>query len=204
MSFQKFFSVDNVKKTGFHEHDYDFSVDYDNIAVDDILDIHKYFMKNQWSDSINEMCGIIKKFFIAAVTFVGSDALISSNLLKCVSMSNQECRIRPTMVNINSNEPLFYLDSLLVTKYSCRYNDINDPHANSFVSNVFKTWKLKYLIYCQEQMKRVICLDMRLVRTCKYRLDASVWNDKRPWNNDKCRCECKELIDKGKCDDGFI
>ena len=47
MSFQKFFSVDNVKKTGFHEHDYDFSVDYDNIAADDILDIHKYFMKNQ-------------------------------------------------------------------------------------------------------------------------------------------------------------
>ena len=108
MSFQKFFSVDNVKKTGFHEHDYDFSVDYDNIAVDDILDIHKYFMKNQWSDSINEMCGIIKKFFIAAVTFVGCDALISANLLKCVSMSNQECRIRPTMVNY-----LFYLDSLL-------------------------------------------------------------------------------------------
>ena len=24
------------------------------------------------------------------------------------------------------------------------------------------------------------------------------------WNEDKCRCECKELIDKGKCDKGFI
>ena len=23
-------------------------------------------------------------------------------------------------------------------------------------------------------------------------------------NNDKCRWECKELIDKGGCDDGFI
>ena len=24
------------------------------------------------------------------------------------------------------------------------------------------------------------------------------------WNNNKCRCECKELINKGICDKGFI
>ena len=39
---------------------------------------------------------------------------------------------------------------------------------------------------------------------CKYRLDASVSNKKQPWNKDKFRCECKELIDKGICDKGFI
>ena len=38
------FSVDNMEKTGLHGYVYDFSVDYDAIAVDDILDIHKYFM----------------------------------------------------------------------------------------------------------------------------------------------------------------
>ena len=27
---------------------------------------------------------------------------------------------------------------------------------------------------------------------------------KRRWNNDKCRCECKVLIDKRICDKGFI
>ena len=32
---------------------------------------------------------------------------------------------------------------------------------------------------------------------CKHRLDASVCNNKKRWNDDKCRCECKELIDKG-------
>ena len=53
-------------------------------------------------------------------------------------------------------------------------------------------------------MKPLVCLDMRLVCTCKYRLDASICNDKKPWNNDKCRCECKELTDKGNCGDGFI
>ena len=41
----KDFSVDNMKKTGLNGYVYDFSVDYDVIAVDDILDIHKYLMK---------------------------------------------------------------------------------------------------------------------------------------------------------------
>ena len=37
-------SVDNIKRTGFNGSVYDFSVDYDAITVDDILDIHKYLM----------------------------------------------------------------------------------------------------------------------------------------------------------------
>ena len=35
----------NEKKTGLNVYVHDFSVDYDAIAVDDILDIHKYLMK---------------------------------------------------------------------------------------------------------------------------------------------------------------
>ena len=37
---------------------------------------------------------------------------------------------------------------------------------------------------------------------CKCRLDASVCKER--WNDDKCRCECKELTDKGVCDKGYI
>ena len=32
------------------------------------------------------------------------------------------------------------------------------------------------------------------------RLDESVCNNKKRWDKDKCRCECKELIDGGSCD----
>ena len=35
----------NIKKTGLNRYLYNFSVDYDAITVDDILDIHKYLMK---------------------------------------------------------------------------------------------------------------------------------------------------------------
>ena len=35
--------------------------------------------------------------------------------------------------------------------------------------------------------------------TCKwkFRFEHSVCNNKQRWNDDKCSCECKELVDKG-------
>ena len=44
-SISKDWSVDNMKKIGFTGYVSDFSVDYDAIAVGDILDIHNYLMK---------------------------------------------------------------------------------------------------------------------------------------------------------------
>ena len=40
----KDWSVDNMKKIGFTVYVYDYSVDYNAIAVDNIKDIHKYLM----------------------------------------------------------------------------------------------------------------------------------------------------------------
>ena len=42
----KDFSVTNILNTRLYGCVYDFIVDYDTIAVDDILDIHKYLMEN--------------------------------------------------------------------------------------------------------------------------------------------------------------
>ena len=41
----KDWSEDNMKRIGFTGYVYDFSVDYEAIAVDDIENIHKYLMK---------------------------------------------------------------------------------------------------------------------------------------------------------------
>ena len=44
----KDWSIDNVKKTGLKGCVHDFSVDYDAVAVSEILDIHNYLMgKNE-------------------------------------------------------------------------------------------------------------------------------------------------------------
>ena len=58
----KNWSVDNMKKAGLNGYVYDFSVDYDAIAVDDILDIHNYLIKKMiW---FNKMFGFIKRCFL--------------------------------------------------------------------------------------------------------------------------------------------
>ena len=44
----KDWSIDNLKKTGFNGYVYDFSVDYNAIAADDIVDIHSYLMKKNF------------------------------------------------------------------------------------------------------------------------------------------------------------
>ena len=41
----KDWSADNLKDTGLNGFVYDFSIDYDATAVDDIKDVHKYLMK---------------------------------------------------------------------------------------------------------------------------------------------------------------
>ena len=38
-------SIDSMKKLGFNDYLYDFSVYYDATDVDDLLDFHKYLMK---------------------------------------------------------------------------------------------------------------------------------------------------------------
>ena len=39
---------------------------------------------------------------------------------------------------------------------------------------------------------------------CECTFGENVCNNKQRWNKNKCRCECKELIDKGVCDKGIF
>ena len=40
---------------------------------------------------------------------------------------------------------------------------------------------------------------------CVYRLTSAICNSRQIWNEDKCRCKCKEdLINKMVCDKGYI
>ena len=107
------------------------------------------------------MFGLVKKVFAVAMT-------VFCNTLECVSINSQESKIRSQVVNIKSNNPLFYPYSIDVNKCIGSCNNINDSYSKLSVPNIVKNIGTK----------------------C--------------WNKDKCRCECKELIDKGRCDKGFI
>ena len=62
-------------------------------------------------------------------------SFFSCNALECVSMNNQECKVRPEILNININEPLVYPYSVKIDKCSGSCNNINDPYAKLCVSD---------------------------------------------------------------------
>ena len=58
-------------------------------------------------------------------------------------MNNQECKVRLEIVNVNSNEPLFYSFSIKTSKCSGSCNHINDPYAKLCVPDIVKNLSVK-------------------------------------------------------------
>ena len=143
----------------------------------------------------------IKKIFYIKSLFLSR--LVSTTSLNCISTKNQECKDRPEIINVNSNEPIFYPFSIKTSKYSGSCNNINDAYAKICVPDVIKDLNVKAfnLMSRTNETRHIKWHD---TCKCKCRLDASVRNNKQSWNNDKCQCECKELVDKSISDKGYI
>ena len=147
------------------------------------------------------MFGFVKKVFFVGLTILSS--FPSVNSLSCILMNNQECKVRPQIVNFNSDEPVFFPFSIKTSKCSGSCNNINDPYANICVPDVIRKLNVK-VFNLMSRTNETRHIKWHETRKGKCRLDASVFNNKQRWNDDKCRCECKKLIDKGVCDKGFI
>ena len=147
------------------------------------------------------MFAFVKKAFFAGLTILSSFTRVNS--LSCISMNNQECKVRPQIINVNNNEPVFCPFSIKTSKWGSSCKNINDPHAKMCVPDVAKNLNVKlFNLMSKTNGRRHI--DWHETCKCKCRLDGSVCNNEQRWNDDKCRCECKRLIDKGVCDKGFI
>ena len=76
------------------------------------------------------MLDLSKKIFSTVLSCVNP---LSATPLSCISINNQECKIRPEIININSYEPAFYPFSIKTSKCSGNCNNINDPYAKMCV-----------------------------------------------------------------------
>ena len=146
------------------------------------------------------MFEFIKKCFFAAMRFLSCSVLSS---LECVSMNNQECEIRPEIVNLNTNEPLFDPYSIKINKWKGSCNTINDPYVKVCVPDNIKNTNVK-VFNLMSRANETRYIERHKTCKCKSRLDVSVCNNKQRWNEDKCKCACKELSNRGLCGKGFI
>ena len=66
----------------------------------------------------------------AIVSFSGSLASNSKRPMKCLSLNNQPCETRLTLVDINPQEVLFYSFTVSINKCGGSCDTIDDPHAS--------------------------------------------------------------------------
>ena len=93
-------------------------------------------------------------------------------------MKNQECKVREEVINVNTNNPVFYSFSAKVNKCSRNCNDINDPYARLCVRDVVKNINLKVfnLMSWSNQTKQIKWHESC---KCQCRLNSIVCNNKQ-------------------------
>ena len=141
----------------------------------------------------------VKKNFVLGLTILQN----ITNALDCVLMKNQECKVRPEVINININSLLFYSFSVKINRCSGNCNNINDSYAKICVSDIVKKLNVKvFNLMSRTNETRSI----KWHETCKCigRLNEIICNNKQRLNKEKCRSQCKELIGKRVCDKGYI
>ena len=109
-------------------------------------------------------------------------SIVSTTSLSCISVNNQACKVRPEIINVNSNEPVFYPFSIKTSKCSSSCNNINDPYAKICVPDVAKDLNVK-VFNLMSRANETRHIKWHETCKCKCRLDASVCNNKQRWND---------------------
>ena len=79
--------------------------------------------------------------FFIGLAFLST--LTSVHLLSCISMNNEECKVRLQIVNVNGDNPVFFPYSVKTSKCSGSCNNINNPLAKLCVPVVVKNLNVK-------------------------------------------------------------
>ena len=98
--------------------------------------------------------------------------------LGCVSMNNQECKIRTEIINLNTNDLMFHPYSIIINRCKGSCNTINDRYAKICVPDQIKNTNVKvFNLMSRTNETRHI----KWHKTCKSRcrLDASICNNKQ-------------------------
>ena len=82
--------------------------------------------------------GLLKSTFFIGLAFLTSVNSLNAIPLSCISMNNQECKVRSQIVNVNGDDPVFFPFSIKTSKCSGSCNSINNPYAKMCVPDFGK------------------------------------------------------------------
>ena len=115
----------------------------------------------------------VKKVFFIGLTILSD--FTNAIPLSCISMNNQPCKARPEIINVNSNNPIFYPSSIKTSKCSGNCNNINDPYAKICVPGVIKDLNVK-VFNLMSRTNETRHIEWHETCKCKCRLDVIINN----------------------------
>ena len=104
--------------------------------------------------------------------------VLNVNSLEFVSMNNQECKIRTEIINLSNNEPIFYPYSIKINRCKGSCNTINDPYAKICAPDQIENTTVK-VFNLMSRTNETRHIKWHKTCKCKYRLDASICNNKQ-------------------------
>ena len=75
--------------------------------------------------------------------FINLYNVLKVKTLECVSIINEKCILRPKIMNLNKDEPVFFPLSIKINICSGDCNNINDPMAKLCVPDIVKDMNIK-------------------------------------------------------------
>ena len=130
------------------------------------------------------MFRFVTKMFVIGLTIVANfkNAIpLNTTTLSCISMSNQEFKARPEIVNVNSNNPIFYPFSVRTSKFSGSCHNINDPYAVICVPDIVKNLNVKVFNLIMSRTNETRHVKWHETCKCECRLEVIVCSNKQRW-----------------------
>ena len=123
---------------------------------------------------MKKMFAFIKKCFFTGLTFLSTLTKVNSLSLSYISMNNQERKVRPQIVNTNSDELVFYPFSIETSKCGGSCYNINDPYAKMCVPDVVNNLNVK-VFNLMSRTNETGQIKWYETCKCKCRLDTSAF-----------------------------
>ena len=135
------------------------------------------------------MFRLIKQAFIVLLSFSESLARVAkvSNRIKCLSLNNEPCMVRPTLIDLNPLELKYYPVIISLGKCSGSSNVLSPTicvpmEPKDINVKVFRMTANKNEV---QTMTKRISYDSK----CKF--NRKTCNSNHKWNNKTCQYECK-------------
>ena len=136
-----------------------------------------------------QIFSFVKKVFVLGLTVLSSSI---TGALNCVSINNQKCKVRLEIVDVSSNNPIFYPFSLKSTSHL----------------KMSRTNETRHICICR--LDKIICNSKQRRNEdkcrckCKELIDKGVCDKGYVSNPSNCECECDkscngEYIDYSSC-----